>query len=87
MRHHRANDGRPLDPEWHEFREQARRTAFSSEEFSDQERERFDLDDDAERSAGITGEDNPDSYEGEDTRVEDIDGTVDPNDIREGPTR
>jgi hypothetical protein len=38
MLHHKGNAGKPVDGEWHEFRDRARRTAFSAEEFSDVER-------------------------------------------------
>lgn len=74
MLHHRGNGGQPADEEWHAFREQARKTAFSKEEFSDIDQTRFDLD-----TAGITGEDNPDSYDGEDV-TPDVQGTPESGD-------
>lgn len=46
---------------WHRERQDARENAMSPEEFSPQERDAFDLDD-----AGVTGEDNPRTYSGED---------------------
>lgn len=78
----RDQAGRPVDGDWHAFRERARREAFSAEEFGSLDRERYDLDDDAERSAGITGEDNPDTYRGEGAAL-DPEG----RDIREDPIR
>lgn len=71
MIHERSNEGRVIDLDWHEFRRIARRTAFSPEEFSEQERERYNLDDDDPLSARITGEENPDTYSG--VSSEDID--------------
>lgn len=44
--------------EWHEMRAEARRTAFSVDEFGDIETTKFDLD-----TAGITGKDNPRTYQ------------------------
>lgn len=78
----RDTAARPVDADWHEFRARARREAFSPEEFDDIDRERFDLDDDAERSARITGEENPDTYRG-------VGSGLDPQgrDIREDPIR
>lgn len=69
MLHHRGNEGKPVSGDWHEFRARARREAFSPEEFSEIERTQYDLDDDDERSANITGEDNPDTYRGQNTDV------------------
>lgn len=46
-----------INGEFLRFRAEARRTAMSAEEFSDIERERYDLD-----TAGITGEANPQTY-------------------------
>lgn len=46
-----------INAEFLEFRANARRTAFSAEEFDPIERERYDLD-----TAGITGEANPSTY-------------------------
>lgn len=77
MLHDRANEGKPVDEEWHLRRQDARETAFSPEEFSPQERERFDLDD-----AGITGEDNPETFHGQDRLNPDVEG-----DIRDVPWR
>lgn len=54
----RENGQRPVDGDWHAGRENARRTAFSLAEFSEQEIERLDLE-----TAGVNGEDNPRSYE------------------------
>jgi len=53
----RKNDGKLLTAEYYLFRENARRTAFHEENFSDADREEFDLE-----TAGITGEDNNDNY-------------------------
>jgi hypothetical protein len=46
-----------INSEWHKNRAEARRTAFSVEEFGDIEQTKYDLD-----TAGITGADNPQSY-------------------------
>lgn len=53
----RRNDGRFVDREYHTFRINARRTAFSPDLFAQSDFIRFDLD-----TAGITGEDNPRTY-------------------------
>lgn len=58
--HQFGNSGRYVSADWHEFRENARREAFSEEEFDPIQRERYDLDD-----AGITGEANPETYQTE----------------------
>lgn len=44
--------------EWHEQRAEARQNAFNVDEFSPTDRTKYDLD-----TAGITGEDNPRSYQ------------------------
>lgn len=69
MQHERGNEGKPVWSEWHNFRERARRTAYSPEEFSAIDRTRYDLDNDDPRSANITGRDNPDTYDGDDTQI------------------
>ena len=46
-----------LSTDWHQFRINARRTAFSKEEFGEIEQIKYDLD-----TARITGKDNPRSY-------------------------
>ena len=50
-------DQKSISGEWHKFREQARRTTYSKDEFSDEEIIRYDLD-----TARITGRENPRSY-------------------------
>lgn len=45
------------DEEWHRFRQRARKTAFSIDQFSDEEVTRFDLE-----TAQIDGSDNPRSF-------------------------
>lgn len=67
MLHHKGNEGKPAWPRWHSFRDDARRDAFSEEEFGEIDQVTFDLEADDPRSAGITGEDNPDTYTGENT--------------------
>jgi len=65
--------------DWHEFRIEARRNAFNVDEFGDTERIEYDLD-----TAGITGQDNPDSYDF--NRPLDMEGTPrNGRDIRENP--
>lgn len=84
MHHHKANDGKVVDPEWHRFRQNARENAFSPEEFSDIDRGRYNLDDDDPVSpAGITGEDNPRTYIGDSPGI----GPTTEHDIRDDPTR
>lgn len=84
MHHEKANDGKVVDPDWHRFRENARETAMSEEEFSSIDRGRYNLDDDDELSpAGITGQDNPETWTGDDVGP----GTTKPHDIREDPWR
>ena len=80
MLHSRDNSGRKVDSDWHHFREKARRTSFSKEEFSDIDQERYDLD-----TAGITGEDNPESYNGRERF--DVEGDADPADLEGADTR
>jgi hypothetical protein len=53
----RTKSGKRIDSRWHSFREQARRTAVSPEEFAPSDRVHYDLD-----TAGITGKDNPRTY-------------------------
>lgn len=52
-----SNGQKAIDPEWHEFRVEARETAFSLAEFSPQEITRYDLD-----TARITGRENSRTY-------------------------
>jgi hypothetical protein len=80
MLHHRANGGRKVDSEWHEFRANARKTAFSKEEFSAIDQERHDLE-----TAGITGEDNPESYNGRERF--DQEGSTQPIGLEDDPVR
>lgn len=54
----RSNGLKPLDEEWHEKRQEARETAFSTDEFSPEEINRWDYD-----TARITGADNPRSFQ------------------------
>jgi len=48
---------KPLDSEWHKFRQEARESAFSINEFSDEEINRYNLE-----TARITGKENPRTY-------------------------
>lgn len=57
----RSENLKPIDSRWHEFRQNARETAFSIEQFGPIERERYDLD-----TAEITGAENPRTYTTED---------------------
>lgn len=41
----RANGSKPVDTEWHAFREMARHNAHSAEEFSEVENTRYNLED------------------------------------------
>jgi len=50
-------DLKAVDSEFHKFREEARRTTYSKDEFSREEIIRYDLD-----TARITGRENPRSY-------------------------
>ena len=53
----RSESMKPLDGEWHRFRQEARESAFSINEFSDEEITRYDLE-----TARITGKENPRTY-------------------------
>jgi len=53
----RSRGSRAVSTDWHEFRLNARRNAYSKEEFSDEENIRYNLD-----TARITGRENPDTY-------------------------
>jgi len=65
MHHKKANDGKVISGDWHATRQRARENAFSPEEFSEIERTEYNLDSDDRLSpAGITGQDNPASYDG-----------------------
>jgi len=76
----KGNAGKVTDSRWHNFRERARREAFSPEEFSDSDRVRYNLDDDARiSSANITGQNNPASYNGSDASGLDPLPTTDPD--------
>ena len=55
-----SDTGKPLDSEWHEFRQEARENAFSINEFGDEEIVRYDLE-----TARIDGSDNPDTFTGD----------------------
>ena len=57
MMFRQATGAKPVDEEWHEKRETARRTTFSLAEWSQEEITRWDLD-----TADITGRDNPRTY-------------------------
>lgn len=87
MLHERDNSGRVTRGEWHRFRQDARETAFSEEEFSRKERERYNLDKDDELSADITGETNDETYVGDDTSVEPAGGSAEEQDLRNVPGR
>lgn len=66
MIHELSNEGKVVDREWHAFRQQARETAMSPEEFDDRQRTRFNLDDDDRLApARITGANNPETYTGD----------------------
>ena len=85
MIHERSNEGKVTDPKWRAFREMARRTAFSPEEFSPEERVRYNLDDDDRVApARITGANNPDSYNGADSPLPGENPTVP---LEDDPTR
>lgn len=74
----RDNAGKPVSADWHRFREFARRTAMSPEEFSEITQTRYDLD-----TAQITGEQNPETWTGDSTEPKDA---VDPSfDTRDFP--
>jgi len=57
MQFTRGETAKPVDSRWHEARINARKTAFSVQEFSDEDVIRYDLD-----TADISGEDNPRTY-------------------------
>jgi len=85
MIHERGNSGKQASQDWLEFRAMARETAFSPEEFSEQERTRYNLDsDDRLAPARITGANSPDSYNGADSSLLD-DVPVVP--LEDDPTR
>lgn len=73
MQHHLANSGSKVWRKWHERRQKARKTAMSENEFGPIETEHSDLD-----TAGITGEDNPETY-----RLEPYGDDQEPVDYRE----
>lgn len=75
----RSENLRAIDSRWHEFRQNARETAFDESEFGPIEKERYDLD-----TAGITGEENPRTYSIRDPT--EVAGT-DAFDIRDLPDR
>jgi len=54
---HRSEHAKRLDRRWHEFRQNARETAFSVEAFAPEDQVQYDLD-----TARITGEENPRTY-------------------------
>lgn len=81
MIHDRSNEGRVVRMDWRHFRDIARRTAQSAEEFSEQDQERYNLDwDDRVASARISGESNPDSYSGASAEGIEPHGPVDTDD-------
>ena len=57
VQHAFGNDGKLLNADYHEFRQKARETAFSIEEFGEIEIEKYDLD-----NIEFSGKDNPESY-------------------------
>lgn len=62
----RSNEGKVVDDEWHAFRQMARETTMSPEEFDDRDRTRYNLDsDDRLAPARITGANNPETYIGD----------------------
>lgn len=58
MMFRQGESSKPVDEQWHLEREKARRTAFSTAEFSPQEITRWDLD-----TAQIDGSDNPRTFQ------------------------
>ncbi len=52
-----SRSAKPVDKEWHQFRESARKSAFSIGAYSNNDIIRYNLD-----TAGITGEDNPRTF-------------------------
>jgi len=82
MIHERGNSGRPVSGDWLRFRADAREEAFSLLEFSDKEIERYNLDDSgALPAADIDGENNPETYIGDDTGVGPTTGRRDARDL------
>jgi len=77
MMHHRGNEAKPAERKWRAFRERARETAFSPEQFGGPTRAHYDLDNDDPRSAGITGQDNPETYRGQNVGPGDAEGSGD----------
>ena len=73
------NNGRFVSREWHEFRENARRTAFNVETFAQSDIIEYDLE-----GAGITGKDNPRTYIW-DRSIDILD--VNGYDVRDGDTK
>lgn len=81
----KGNSGRVVDADWHQFREHARNEAFSPIEFSDKERERFNLNsDDPLYPANIDGSETDETYTGDDTGVGPV---VERRDLRNLPGR
>lgn len=76
---HRKADGKAVSTEWHRRRREARENHHSLSEFSDIEIERYDLE-----TAGVTGEDNPETYKGENFGPDPI---RKPHDMRDDPFR
>lgn len=78
------NPGKVTWAEWHRFRQEARETAHSPEEFSDPDRTRYNLDDDDSLSpAGITGQDHEDLDDGDAVGP----GDTKPMNLRDQPHR
>lgn len=85
---HRDNSGRVVWGEWHDFRQEARETAFSEEEFSEADRQLYNLDEDDPLSARIKGgRYNDETYIGDDMGVSDAGGTPEERDLRNQPGR
>lgn len=80
MMHHRSNSGSPVWARWHEERERARRTSFSTEEYDQIEIERYDLD-----TARIDGSDNPETFRTDPYGVDDARSNR--RDIRNDPEK
>ncbi len=53
----RSESGKRVDADYHQFRQEARESAFSINEFSDEEINRYNLE-----TARITGRENPRTY-------------------------
>ena len=60
------NDGRFIWPKWHRVRQRKRETTSNPDESDDQERRKYDLDDDDPFSARIDGEETEGRFTGED---------------------